>query len=140
MEMAFDVNYLAVLVAAIASMAFGFFWYSPAGFGKQWIKLSGMTKKQLDSAKKKGMGKSMTLGFIAQLVMAYVLAVFLGYTNSTTWMAGIVVAFWLWLGFIATVSLGSVLWDNKPFTLYLLNVAHWLIAVGIMGAILGAWV
>ena len=34
-----EINYLAVLVAAIASMALGFLWYGPL-FGNQWKKQS----------------------------------------------------------------------------------------------------
>jgi hypothetical protein len=32
-----DINYVAVFVAALASMIIGAAWYSPILFGKEWI-------------------------------------------------------------------------------------------------------
>jgi len=45
-----EINYLAVLVAAIASMALGFLWYGPL-FGNQWKKLMGFTDKSMKAMK-----------------------------------------------------------------------------------------
>ena len=53
-----EINLIAVLLAAVAMMAVGFFWYSPKGFGKQWMQLSGITPDKISEAKKKGMGKT----------------------------------------------------------------------------------
>jgi hypothetical protein len=47
-----QVNYVAVLFAVVASMVVGFAWYSPVLFGKQWMKLMGLTKENMESAKK----------------------------------------------------------------------------------------
>src|SRR5688572_1633570 len=53
-------NYLAILVAAVAGMAVGFFWYGPL-FGKIWVKLSGFTKEDMEKAQAKGMTKTYVL-------------------------------------------------------------------------------
>ena len=135
-----DVNLLAVLVAAVASFVLGFLWYSPFLFGNMWMELSGISKAKAGKAKSKGMGMQMVAAFAGALVMSYVLAHFVSYTQSTTIMDGAVAGFWLWLGFIATVTLGMVLWEGKPVKLYLLNNAHQLLSLMIMGAILAVWV
>ncbi len=133
------VNGLAVVVAAIAGMVIGAFWYSPSFFGTQWMKLSGMSKKALAKAQKKGMGKTYLAAFIAVLIMSYVLAQFIKYTKANTIAEGAVIGFWLWLGFIATTMLNSVLWEQRPRKLYYINVGHYLITLLIMGAILAVW-
>ena len=51
-----DINYIAVVGAAVAAMVIGFLWYGPL-FGKQWTKLMNFDKKKIDEAKRKGMGK-----------------------------------------------------------------------------------
>ena len=139
MAPAVDINYLAVLVAAVAAMAIGAFWYSPIGFGKQWMKLSEMTEKKIEDEKKKGMGKTYAVAFAGTLVMSFVLAYFVDYTQAMTIAEGIQAGFWLWLGFIATVQLGIVLWEGKPIKLYLINSAHYLTTLVVMGAILAVW-
>ncbi len=130
------INYISVLIAAIISMIVGFFWYSPMLFGNLWMKLSGKTKKDINKVKKKGMGKIFVAEFISQLVMAYILAVIIGATGASTISQALFVSFFIWLGFIATITLGTVLWEGKSIKLYILNAAHTLISILLMGLII----
>ena len=134
-----DVNYLAVLAAAIASMIVGFIWYGPL-FGKMWMQSMKMDNKKMQEAKKKGMGKTYILAFLTTLIMSYVLAHFVDYVEAKTVMDGIILGFWLWIGFLATTQIGSVLWEGKPVKLYLINTLHYLVALAVMAAILAVWV
>jgi hypothetical protein len=135
---AVDVNWVAILGAGIVSMILGFIWYGPL-FGKQWMKLTGLTKKDAEKAKKKGMGKTMLAGFIATLVTAFVLVHILVLAGSNTFGDGVMTGFWIWLGFFAPVMLGMVLWEGKPVNLYLLNVLYWLVNLAVMGGLLVVW-
>jgi hypothetical protein len=135
----FDVNYLAVLVSAIVGFFIGMLWYSLLLFGKMWMGLVGLGKKELEKEKQKSMVKSMVMAFVAVLVMSYVLAFFVDTANATSIVQGAKIGFWIWLGFIATVMLGMILWENKPCKLYLLNVSHYLVVLVVMGAILAVW-
>ena len=132
------INGWAVIVASVVSFIFGFIWYGPL-FGKQWMVLMKFTKKDMDKAKKKGMGKTMIIGFISTLVLAFILARLILMTNSVGAMSGMNIAFLVWIGFVATITLGSVLWENKSINLWFLNNAYHLINLLIIGAILGAW-
>lgn len=137
------VNLIAVLGAAIASMVLGFLWYGPL-FGKMWMELSGFKKEDIGKMK-----MSAQMGYvgaaITSLVMAYILALFLEVRTAPISifigafdisLTAFATAFLIWFGFIATVSLGSVLWENKPFKLYLLNNAYNLLNLLVMAAIL----
>src|SRR2546429_8655500 len=134
-----DINYWAVLVSAIVSMLIGAFWYSPAGFGKAWMQLMGIGKKDMDKATGKGMGSRYFMMFVGTLVMVYVLAYFVNYAGASDIMAGLQAGFWAWLGFIAPIMLSSVLWEGKPWKLYWINVTHYLVVLLVSGAILAAW-
>ena len=135
-----DVNLVAVLVSSIVGMAIGVLWYSPLLFGKLWMTLNVIPEKQIKAAKKSGMGKLYFANFIGTLVMAYVLSHFVDYAGATTVTGGMQAGFWAWLGFIATVLLGNILWEGKSLKLYLLNIGHYLIVLLAMGAILAVWV
>jgi len=134
----FDVNFLAVLFAAVVNMILGMFWYSPALFGRQWMSLVGLTEADRESAKEKGMGKSYLAGFIGALLIAFVLAIFIGYAGANTIAAGIKTGILAWLGFVVPVLLGTILWEGKPVKLYFINIGFYLFSLSIMGAILGA--
>ena len=132
-----EVNYLAVLVAAVASFLLGWLWYGPL-FGKPWMKLMNFDKNSMKSMKLSPV-TAMILGFLTYLVIAYVLAGFISILNSATIVEGIKIAFWIWLGFIATTTLGSFLWEGKSIKLYLLNNAYNLLNILVIAVILTAW-
>ena len=137
--MAFEnVNYLAILVAGIISMVVGFLWYGPL-FGKAWTRLSCFDSKKIDESKKKGMTKSYIIMFIATLIFACVLATLLGMMSITTFTRGMWIGFLVWLGFYATSGLGMLLWEGKPFKLYVINMLHYLVVLLIIGGMLAVW-
>ena len=140
--MTVEVNYLAVVVAAVVSMVLGYVWYG-ALFGKQWISMMKFTPEAMAEARAKGMGKTYALMFVGSLVMSYVLwhtIVFaIGFTQTSGAMTGVSTGFWMWLGFIAPVTLGSVLWEGKPWRLWILNIGYYLVTLVATGAILAAW-
>lgn len=135
-------NYLAVLGAAIVSMVVGFLWYGPI-FGKIWMKEMGFTKEYMEAAKKKGMGKSYAIMFVGSLVMSFVLhhaLVFAStYLLASGVSAGLMAGFWNWIGFVAPVTLGSVLWESKSWKLWFLNNGYYLVTLCAMGVTLALW-
>lgn len=131
-----NVNWLAVLVAAVAAMVVGFAWYSESLFGKQWTKLMGISAKEAKKMKKKGMGAQCALGFLTTLVTAYVLAVVLNWYGPWDVWSAMDAAFWVWLGFTATTQYGTVIWGRKPMKLFWINAGHTLVGVLVMASVL----
>ena len=117
-----NINWVALIAAAVASMVVGFIWYGPL-FGKAWMKLTG--KKEMGD--KKEMPKTYAILFAASLVTAYVLSV-LGASFNT--------AFWVWLGFQATLSLHAVLFEKQSWNLYFLKAGHQLVSLLAMSWVL----
>jgi mannitol-specific phosphotransferase system IIBC component len=131
------INYWAVLAAALANMIIGSLWYGPL-FGKMWKKLQGWGPEQMKSMKMSANGAYVG-GLVTALVSAYVLAHFVEalavFDMASAWQ----LAFWVWLGFVATTQAGSVLWENKPVKLFLLNAANSLVTIYAMTLILALW-
>lgn len=134
-----DINYVAVLIAAIANMALGAFWYSPVLFAKRWIALMKVSEAEINEMKK-GAPRAYALSFIGALVMSYVLAHIVDYAQATTIVGGVGSGFWLWLGFVATTGSASVLFEGRPAGLYLINSGYYLVSLIVMGAIVAVWV
>ncbi|HEX9609105.1 MAG TPA: DUF1761 domain-containing protein [Candidatus Paceibacterota bacterium] len=131
-----DINVVAVVVAAIVGFGIGWAWYSEFLFGKPWRREMNIPDGGVSM---EGMGKSMTLGFIATLVMAYVLENMIIATAASTVSAALVLGVWLWAGFVATIMLGGVLWEKKSWKLYGINAAHYFVVILVMAAILTLW-
>lgn len=137
---------LRIIIAAVVSHLLGFLWYGPL-FGKRWMELMKLGPKDMEKAKQKGMAKVMVGSFVASLVMAAVLDFVVGevgfvdVTGATSALlnalGGAFVGAIVWLGFVATKSLGSVFWEGKSWKLYFLNTVYDLVNLLLMGAILG---
>ncbi len=132
------INYWAILVCGIASMVLGSLWYGPV-FGKLWVKLSGHSP-QKDQG---GHIHLYLLSFLSALVMAYVLAHSIVFAESYMKVSGVSAGlqggFYNWLGFVVPVTLSTVLWDGKPWKLWVLNSSYYLIQLLIFGVILALW-
>lgn len=133
------VNLLAVLVSGIIATLIGALWYSPLLFGKQWMKLMKITEKDIKNAKKKSMIKLYIINFVSTLVMIYVLGYLFDVANVLDVTSGIMLSIVVWLGFVATLSLNSVLWENKPVKLYIINILYPLVSLVVTGIILSVW-
>lgn len=135
-----EVNYVAILVAGVASMVVGFLWYGPMLFSKAWMKEMG--KKEEDfKADQSQMGKTYGISFILSLLTAYILSHvmtfsenFYGYTPITT---GLSSAFSMWLGFIMPVQATDWLFGGKSFKLFTINTGYQLASILAMGLVLG---
>ncbi len=138
--MTVEINYWAVLMAALSSMIVGSLWYMPATFGKAWMRLSGV---KID---RKGMTARTALWmygsvFAASLVTAYVLAhvSFLAnhFFQDSFLQDALETAFWLWLGFTVARLYVHDTFEMRRKKLTLLNAAHELMTVLVMALIIG---
>lgn len=137
--MEITINYLAVLVAAFVSFIIGWAWYSPLLFVKPWMRARGMDpEKVMADGMQMPWGK-MVAEFVSTLVVAYVLAHLSVLLNVTDWSTAVQLAVWLWLGFQATLLLGTVLWENMSLTHYAISASRWLVSLVVMSIILGLW-
>jgi hypothetical protein len=139
------INGWAVLVSGLLYFLLGWAWYSDLLFGKTWVKLVGFDKLS-KKEKEKMMEKAkygFIVAFIASLLAAYCLAHSVksgaSFYNISGWSAGFQAGFWTWLGFIATTQLNSVLWEQRPLKLYVINIGYYLVAFVLMGTNLAVW-
>ena len=133
-----DINFMAVLVSSLINMVLGFIWYGPL-FGKPWMELTGISQDKIAESKAKGMNMTYDLSGIGALVMAFVLANITGYAQVDTLVEGVQVGFLVWLGFVVTTMLNSVIYDGKPWRLYFINAGYYLVSLVLMGALLAVW-
>ncbi len=134
------INYLAVLVCAVLAMVLGYVWYGPI-FGKTWMRLMGMDRESMGEGQ--NMGMLYGIQFVGALIMAFVLAHTLtfamAYLHTSGISAGLQTGFWNWIGLIAPVTVGMVLWEGKPWKLWAIIAGYWLVTLCAMGVILALW-
>lgn len=130
-----DINFLAVVVSALAAMAIGMLWYSPALFAKPWMKAVGKKSEDLG-----GSNTGYAFSAMTALVTAYILAHIIDYTGSVTLLQGLVTGFWIWLAFVAPAIGVDIVYSARPRELFYINAGYHLAYLLVMGAILSVWV
>lgn len=133
------VSYLTILLAAVAGFLFGAVWYG--GFSRQWLAALGKSDEQLKATA--GFATPMAITFVAQLVMAWMLAGILAHLLkggvAIDVRNGMLSAAFLWLGFLAPALVSNHAFQGARRALTLIDAGHWLGVLLIQGAIIGGW-
>jgi hypothetical protein len=129
------INYLAILIAAVAGFAFGAVYY--ISLSKQWLAAIGMTKEAL-AARRSPVPFVVTI--VALLIMAWVLAGGIGHLGpgQVTLKNGVISALFMWLGFVITTLAVNYSFGQRRPMLTVIDGIHWLGVLVIQGAIIGA--
>ncbi len=109
-----DINYVAIVIAAIVYYIFWALWYSPMMFWDLWMKISKTTMVD-----KKDANTAMVKMFITSLVSALILWI-ISSAQSTFWNIELV-SLAIWLS-IAVSNYTEVLFEKKALWLYWINV------------------
>jgi len=129
--MTHNLNWLAVILAAVSAFALGFVWYSLL-FSKRWSKENGFTEESMKEANPL---KTFGLSFLLMLLTAFVLALFLG--RGAGIHHGINIGFHAGLGFSMTILGVTYLFERKSLALFLINGGYAIISLTLMGLIIG---
>lgn len=132
------VNYPAVIVAAVIHFIIGGLWYGPL-FGNKFLEIIGWTPEQQAQIVAQTHWSAYLIAFLTSLILVGTLAYFIAYTGANGVAGGMQTAACLWLGFVATTQLATVIFEQRKLGLYLLNVGYQLVAGLICGALLGVW-
>ncbi|MPZ38890.1 MAG: DUF1761 family protein [Rhizobiales bacterium] len=133
------INYLAILVAAVAGWIVGAVWYM--AFAKSWMAAVGVTRERIDAAKQQpGASLPFVFAFAACVIMAWVLAGLIGHLGpgQVTVRNGVISGAFCWVGFVFTTMLVNNSFAMRSRMLLLIDGSYWLVVLALMGAIIGA--
>ncbi|MGD2024990.1 MAG: DUF1761 domain-containing protein [Methyloceanibacter sp.] len=129
-------NYLSIVVAALAGFGVGAIWYMV--LGTAWLDALGKTEDDI-----KGSGAAQAMPFIialvADLVMAIMLAGLMGHLGDVSVRGGLISGFFIWVGFVITTMGVNHAFSGASPKLTAIDGGHWLAVLLVMGAIIGAF-
>lgn len=129
------INHLAVLVCAIANLALGALWYSPAMFYKAWKRENNLSDEVL---KKANPAKMYGLSFLFSLIISYNMAFFLG-DAKTDAVWGATAGLLTGIGFCALIFSIIALFEQRSWKYILINGGYITVYFTITGFIIGVW-
>ena len=131
------VNYLAILIAAVAAWIAGAAWYMT--LGKLWQAAAGMTPEQMEACRKRPYAwLPFVLVFIGHVIMAWTLAGILWHFGMINIKDGVITGALCWLGFVITTIVTNNAFAMRSYRLSAIDGGHYLLVLVLMGAIIGA--
>ncbi len=131
-----NINLIAVIICTLFTFILGGLWYSNLLFAKVFMKHINKTEEELKS-------KSSPMIFLYELIAAsittYVLASIILFVGAADFWRGFQIGIFVWIGFVAMTQLSTVTFEQRSFTLYLIQIFYRLIAISISGGILAVW-
>jgi hypothetical protein len=161
-----EMNFYAVLVAALTTLVVGSIWYSPMLFGNAWMKETGLTEEEL---KKGSMLKIFGLTFVFSVMFAMILQVLcvhqfgpLGMIGGPDFIDSAKPSYAAFMadygtvfrtfkhgalhGFMSGLFLAfpmiaiNGLFERKSWKYIFIHSGYWTVSMTIMGAIVCGWV
>ena len=134
-----DLNWPAVIVAALVWFALGAVWYTPKTFGTAWMRSIGWEP----SADEPRPGASMYLApLVAYLVGSLALGLLAKATSTDTVGEGIVMGLVVAVGIVGSILFVTAVFDpKKPHAMlwFAITWAYHLVGVMLASVILAAW-
>lgn len=128
----FAVNWLAVVLAALAGFVVGGIWYGPV-MGKKWMGAVGLSEEQI---KQGNMGMIYGGAFAFSLLASWTLAhTFATYAADLSVMVKVLTAFGVALGFLVPAIGTNYLFSQKSKTLFLIDASYWMLFYIAMGLV-----
>ena len=139
-----DINWLAVLVASVASFVIGWVWFSPKVFFERWWRAMGRDPKDMGSMDG---GTPMALMFglvvVAILVQATVLAAVIELSraagNEVGLTGGALIGLLLGAGIAAAASISHRMFAGSSLKVWAIEVGQDTVCLIVMGAVIGVW-
>lgn len=129
-----QLNFLAILIAALSTFFVGGLWYSPLLFAKVWMKENKLSDEDLKGG---NYFKIYGVTFLLALVIATNLSMFYG-----TEIDGVMGAFYGFLTGFGWVSMSvatTYLFERKSLKLILINCGYHVVTYTMVGFIVGVW-
>ena len=130
-----EISWLGVAIATLAAFIVGFVWYHPRGLGTAWARVAGIDIDDLRS----GVAVRGIVAVIVLAVTAAVMCVLQAELLVVSIVGGL--AFGAVIGLVLRLAWSALHgeYESRPVPLTLIDGAHDVVALAIIGAVLGAF-
>lgn len=158
-----EINFLALIAAAVSALVIGFIWYNPKVFGNAWMKAADMSE---DKIKGGNMAKIFALALFFAFLLAFALQFITIHQTGALGMVGgnieeakpsfeafmndygnvfrtfkhgalhgVIAGFFIALPILGT----NALFERKNAKYILINSGYWIVTMAVMGGIVCSW-
>lgn len=129
----YDVNWLAVVLAALSGFVVGGIWYGPI-IGKRWMGAVGLTEEDI---KKGNMGVTYGMAFVFSLISSAFLAHMFERLGGPPFHVVMMISVGIAIGFVIPAIGTNYLFSQKSRELFFIDAGYWLLFYAAMGGVHG---
>jgi MFS family permease len=126
-----NINWIAVLVAALAAFMVGGIWYGPL-FGKTWMKERGLTEDEL---KQGNMGLIYGSAFLLSVISAVFLGHLLAHFGPVSARSTLMISLGVAIGFVVPAIGTNYLFSRASMRLFGIDAGYWIAFYAAMGVV-----
>jgi len=133
------INYLAIVIAAVAAWLASAAWYM--SLSRPYVAALGKTPEQMAADRKRPWAfLPVVYAFVANVIIAWMLAGLLAHLGAgqVTLRNGVISGAFVWFGFILTTMVVNYSFTGRDKRLLLIDTGNWLIVLLVIGAIIGS--
>jgi hypothetical protein len=127
-----DINWLAVLVAAIVVFVLSSVYYIL--LGTQWAKVSPNARPG-----ERPQPAKVALELVRSLIVAAVVAGLASKGGIDHLGSGLLLGLALWVGFPSVLWTGAIIWENTPWKLAAIHAGDWFLKLLVIAVIVSIW-
>lgn len=129
-----ELNFLAILAAAVVAFVIAGIWYSPKVMGGAWLEESGLKEEELGDRK-----PAMVKSFSALIVLAFGMAFVIALTGATGWRDGALLGGTLAVAIHGAAGYPNYAFERRSTRHFAIHIVNSILGMTAMGAILGFW-
>jgi hypothetical protein len=139
MNIIYQINYWAVLLASIIYFVIGALWFAPSFLGTIWKKELENHRVQFLGASSEKMILTMGVTFVSCVLSAFGLALLIHLTGCSTALSGFVLGCIISAFFVVPTVATVFVWENRSINLFLIDVGYPVVGIIVSAIILTLW-
>lgn len=133
MDVLAELNWIAIIVATVASFVIGFLWYGPV-FGKAWLAALGKTEDEIQPSP-----TPFIISIVTALVTCITMALLVHWMGCDTWTEGVGLGLLMGIGFIAASMVSDGAFCGWSWNLVIIQSGYRVFYSVVMAVILVMW-
>jgi len=139
MNVIYQINYWAVLLASVVYFIIGALWFAPTFLGTMWKRELEAHRVPLLGVSSEKMILTMGVTFVSCILSAFGLAWLIYITGCATALSGFVLGCIISAFFVVPTVATIFVWENRSINLFLIDVGYPVIGIIVSAMILTLW-
>ena len=131
------INWLAIIAAAIFTLAFGMLYYMPFAVGNAWMAALGTSVEEIGA--RGNHKRAFAVAISGTILSVVVVAILIQLIGAKSLVDGLVVGALTAVGLVLAPMATAYIFEGRPLKLYVINAVESTVSLLVIAALLATW-